>query len=77
MSEDFSNMSAVELVSGYREERFSPVDAVAASLDRAEALQDRFNAFVLIDRDGALADAQAAAPIPLPGDPAGAQTLSR
>lgn len=61
MSEDFSNMSAVELVSGYREERFSPVEAVAASLDRAEALQDRFNAFVLIDRDGALADAQAAA----------------
>ena len=60
MSDDFSKMSAAELVGGYREGRFSPVEVVAASLDRAEALQDRLNAFVLIDREGALADARAA-----------------
>jgi aspartyl-tRNA(Asn)/glutamyl-tRNA(Gln) amidotransferase subunit A len=60
MSDDFSKMSAAELVGGYREGRFSPVEVVAASLDRAEALQDRLNAFVLIDREGARADARAA-----------------
>jgi aspartyl-tRNA(Asn)/glutamyl-tRNA(Gln) amidotransferase subunit A len=61
MNEDATKMSAVELVSGYRDGRFSPIEVVEASLERAEALQDRLNAFVLIDRQGATEEAQRSA----------------
>ena len=61
MTEDVTKMSAVELVSGYRDGRFSPIEVVEASLERAEALQDRLNAFVLIDRQGAMEEAQRSA----------------
>jgi len=61
MNEDVTKMSAVELVSGYRDGRFTPLEVVEASLERAEALQDRLNAFVLIDRQGAMEEAQRSA----------------
>ncbi len=39
--------------------RLSPVEAARAALDRAEAVQPRFNAFVRIERDAAMAQARA------------------
>ncbi|MCI3179586.1 amidase [Caulobacter sp. CCUG 60055] len=38
----------------YRAREISPVEAVEAALDAAEATQDTLNAFVFIDREGAL-----------------------
>jgi aspartyl-tRNA(Asn)/glutamyl-tRNA(Gln) amidotransferase subunit A len=51
--------TAYELGRLYSKGEVSPVDVVNATLDRAERLQPHLNAFVLIDRAGALAAAQA------------------
>jgi aspartyl-tRNA(Asn)/glutamyl-tRNA(Gln) amidotransferase subunit A len=60
MSEEIALMSATELVAAYRTRRLSPVEATRAALDRIHALNDRVNAFCLVDEDGALAQARAA-----------------
>ncbi|MBT7759569.1 MAG: amidase, partial [Rhodospirillaceae bacterium] len=52
-------MSAVELLAGYRAGRFSPVEATGAVLDRIHAVNDKINAFMIIDDEGALAAAKA------------------
>ena len=52
-------MSAVDLLAGYREGRFSPVEATRAVLDRIHAVNDKINAFMIIDDDGALTAAKA------------------
>ncbi len=59
MDHDLIHMSAVELLAGYREGRFSPVEATRAVLDRIHAVNDKINAFMIIDDDGALAAARA------------------
>ena len=51
--------SAAELTGRYRAGTLSPVEVAQALLVRLDALQPRFNAFCLIDRDGALAAARA------------------
>jgi len=56
---DTTWMSAADLVRDYRRGTLSPVEVVEASLRRAERLQGPLNAFVLIDRPGALAAARA------------------
>jgi aspartyl-tRNA(Asn)/glutamyl-tRNA(Gln) amidotransferase subunit A len=50
--------SATELVEGYRNKRISPVEATVAALDAIETYDGRVNAFVLVDREGAMAAAK-------------------
>ncbi|MCZ7460097.1 amidase [Streptomyces sp. WMMC940] len=57
---DLSALTARHLIAGYERGDFSPLEAVRAVLDRAEAAQRRTNAFVRIDGDRALAQAEAA-----------------
>ncbi|MER6994817.1 amidase [Streptomyces sp. NPDC000410] len=57
---DLADLTARQLITGYERGDFSPLEATRAVLDRAEAAQDRVNAFVRIDRDQALAQAEAA-----------------
>lgn len=57
---DLAMMSAADLVAGYRDGRFSPVDATRAALDAIAAHDGAVNAFVRVDEGGALAAARAA-----------------
>ena len=52
-------MSAEALRQAYASGRLSPVEVARACLDRAEAVQQRCNAFTRIDRAAAVAAAQA------------------
>ena len=56
---DLADWSATELIHGYRSGTISPLEATEASLDRIDRHHDRLNAFVMVDRDGALAAAKA------------------
>lgn len=49
---------AVELLERYRSGAVSPVDATRAALEAIERYDDRVNAFVLVDAEGALAAAK-------------------
>ena len=49
---------AVELVEGYRRKTLSPVEVTQAALDAIDAYDQRVNAFVLVDAEGALAAAK-------------------
>ena len=55
---DLSMTSAADLMDGYRDRTISPVEATQAALDAIERLDPAVNAFVLVDRDGALAAAK-------------------
>jgi aspartyl-tRNA(Asn)/glutamyl-tRNA(Gln) amidotransferase subunit A len=55
---ELSMTSAADLVDGYRDRTISPVDATQAAVDAIERLDPAVNAFVLVDRDGALAAAK-------------------
>ncbi len=55
---DVAYTSAIGLLDLYRNRMLSPVEAVRLIFDRLDALQPRINAFVVVDRDGALAAAQ-------------------
>src|SRR5581483_6694807 len=55
---DLADLSATELLAGYRSKRFTPDDAVAAVLARIQTWNPKFNAFVLVDADGARAAAR-------------------
>ncbi len=58
-SDDLAYLTAEALIARYRDKSLSPVEATEAALDRIERHNDPVNAFVLIDRDGALAAARA------------------
>ena len=58
MSKELIQMSAIELLDGYRSGTFSPVEATQAVLDRIHKVNDKINAFVLVDDEYALAAAQ-------------------
>ena len=58
MSKELIQMSAIELLDGYRSSTFSPVEATQAVLDRIHKVNDKINAFVLVDDEYALAAAQ-------------------
>jgi len=60
MSSELLKLDAGQLAVAFRTREASPVDAVKAVLDRAEATQATLNAFVAFDRAGALAAAVAA-----------------
>lgn len=51
-------MTAVELVSAYRAGDLSPVEATTSVLDRIEERDGELNAFCLVDREAALAQAK-------------------
>lgn len=52
-----SEVTAAEIVADIRDKKVSAVSVVQAALDRAERLKD-LNAFILLNRDGALAAAR-------------------
>jgi aspartyl-tRNA(Asn)/glutamyl-tRNA(Gln) amidotransferase subunit A len=58
-SGDIAFVSAYELCELYRAKQLSPVEATRFLLDRLDALQPKLNAFCIVDRNGALAAAQA------------------
>ncbi|MBT7666913.1 MAG: amidase, partial [Rhodospirillaceae bacterium] len=57
MSDDLIRMSAVELLAGYRSGSISPREATRAVLDRIHDKNDKINAFMIIDDEGAMAAA--------------------
>jgi aspartyl-tRNA(Asn)/glutamyl-tRNA(Gln) amidotransferase subunit A len=68
---DLTELTAVQLLEGYRKGEFSPVDATRAALERAERIQPEVNAFVRLTADEALAQARAAADRWRRGEPSG------
>lgn len=58
MTDDTVWFTAAQLGRAYARAELSPVEVMKATLDRADKLQPHLNAFVLIDRDGALAAAR-------------------
>ncbi|MFI6547392.1 amidase [Streptomyces prunicolor] len=71
MTTELTELTAVELLDGYRRREFSPVDATRATLDRAEEIQPAVNAFVRLDAEGALASAAESAERWQRGEPTG------
>ena len=58
-ADELCRLSAADLTAGYRAKRFSPVEVAEKTMDRAEAVNPRLNAFTFIDRKGALVAAAA------------------
>ncbi|MGW0838394.1 amidase [Streptomyces prunicolor] len=71
MTTELTELTAVELLDGYRRREFSPVEATRATLDRAEEIQPAVNAFVRLDAEGALASAAESAERWRRGEPTG------
>ncbi|MPY46499.1 amidase, partial [Streptomyces phyllanthi] len=55
---ELTELTAVQLVDGYRKGEFSPVEATRAALERAVSVQPAVNAFVRLDTDDALSRAR-------------------
>ena len=53
------SLTAAELLRLYRRKELSPVDVTRDQLDRIEKFEPAINAFVIVDRDGALKSARA------------------
>lgn len=68
---ELTDLTAVQLVEAYRKGEFSPVDATRAALRRAEEVQPAVNAFVRVDADEALAQAEVSAGRWRRGEPRG------
>ncbi|MEN8650236.1 amidase [Streptomyces sp. 21So2-11] len=58
---ELSALTARQLLAGYEKGEFTPVDATRAALERIEAVEPLVNAFVRVDAEEALAQAEAAA----------------
>jgi aspartyl-tRNA(Asn)/glutamyl-tRNA(Gln) amidotransferase subunit A len=59
LAHEILSRSAAEITALYRSRQLSPVEVLTATLDRIDRLNPLYNAFVMIDRDGALSDARA------------------
>jgi aspartyl-tRNA(Asn)/glutamyl-tRNA(Gln) amidotransferase subunit A len=70
MSSDLLNLSAVDLLDGYRTKRISPVEVARAALQHIEALNPVLNAFCFVAPD-ALAMAEASEARWMSGEPMG------
>ena len=57
-STDIHTLTATDLVRLYRRRELSPVEVVGDALSRIERFNPIVNAFILVDRDGALSDAR-------------------
>lgn len=55
---DLTDLTAVELLAGYREGTISPVDSTQAALDAIEAVDKDVNAFVSVEAESALQEAR-------------------
>jgi aspartyl-tRNA(Asn)/glutamyl-tRNA(Gln) amidotransferase subunit A len=72
MSErEIAFLTATELVEAYRRRRLSPVEVTEALLRRLDRLEPAINAFVLVARESALAEARASAARWMKGAPQG------
>ncbi|MDG4858420.1 amidase [Streptomyces sp. T-3] len=58
---ELSRLTAVQLIDGYRKGEFDPVDALSAAVERIAATEPAVNAFVRVDREDALVQAEASA----------------
>ncbi|GGK47793.1 amidase [Streptomyces flaveus] len=68
---ELTELTALQLVDGYRKGEFSPVEATQAALQRAEEIQPSVNAFVRLTADEALVRARESAERWRRGEPAG------
>lgn len=68
---ELTDLTAVQLVDAYRKGEFSPVDATRAALRRAEEVQPAVNAFVRVDGEQALSQAEESAGRWRRGEPQG------
>jgi aspartyl-tRNA(Asn)/glutamyl-tRNA(Gln) amidotransferase subunit A len=68
---DLADLTAVELLTGYRDKTFSPVEATAAALDRIRRLDPGVTAFCLVDEEFATAGAERSEQRWLDGEPIG------
>ncbi|GLF93543.1 amidase [Streptomyces yaizuensis] len=68
---ELTELTACQLLAGYRRGDFSPVEATRAVLDRIERIQPLVNAFVRVDADAALDAAAASAARWLRQEPCG------
>lgn len=68
---ELTELTALQLVDGYRKGEFSPVEVVRAALQRAEEIQPSVNAFVRLTADEALKRARESAERWQRGEPAG------
>jgi len=59
LADEVLSRSAADIVALYQSREISPVEVLAATLDRIDRLDRIHNAFVIIDREGALNDARA------------------
>jgi aspartyl-tRNA(Asn)/glutamyl-tRNA(Gln) amidotransferase subunit A len=59
LADDVLSRSAADIIALYRSRQVSPVEILTATLDRIDRLNRLHNAFVMIDREGALGDARA------------------
>ncbi|WP_119166789.1 amidase [Algihabitans albus] len=59
MTSDPALLSAQDLLRAYAAKTLSPVEATQAALDRVDRLNERLNAFCLVDHEGALEAARA------------------
>jgi aspartyl-tRNA(Asn)/glutamyl-tRNA(Gln) amidotransferase subunit A len=69
---DIKSLTAHELLRLYRKRELSPVEVTRDQLDRIEKTEPAVNAFILVDRDGALAAAKASEARWQKGEPIGA-----
>ncbi|MBO8184857.1 amidase [Streptomyces spirodelae] len=68
---DLNALTATQLVAGYETGDFTPVEVTRAALERAAQTQERVNAFVRIDDEDALRQAEESAGRWRRGEPAG------
>ncbi|HKW54255.1 MAG TPA: amidase family protein, partial [Stellaceae bacterium] len=68
---DIAFLSATELVAAYRRKSLSPVEVTRTLLARLDRLEPKINAFVLVARESALKEAQAAEARWMKGAPMG------
>jgi aspartyl-tRNA(Asn)/glutamyl-tRNA(Gln) amidotransferase subunit A len=59
VTDDVLSLSAADIIALYRSREISPVEVLAVALDRIDRLNPIYNAFVMIDREGALVAARA------------------
>src|SRR3954453_8346533 len=65
------SLTAAELLRLYRRRELSPVEVTRDQLDRIEKFEPALNAFIIVDREGALAAARASEARWHKGEPAG------
>jgi len=68
---DIKSLTAADLLRLYRKRELSPVEVTRDQLDRIEKFQPVLNAFIIVDRDGALKAAQASEARWQKGEPVG------